>query len=91
MKEIFLNHRNDKGQSIVHLACKNNCQDIVEKFLKKGVGFDCRDNDNKTPLELAIENNHSSIIEILQPKESPRTSPSIAGTNPRSSSPRQIS
>ena len=43
----------DKGNSLLHLACLANEPNIVEALINHGADIDCLDGSNNTPLHIA--------------------------------------
>ena len=60
MKEVLkagyrnLEARNQEGQTAVHLACKVNRNDILEKLIASKANVNCRDSEGNTPLHVRI-------------------------------------
>lgn len=55
MKKVFLDFKDENGQSIVHIACANGLKDLVSLFERKGLDFEIQDNKGKTAKNLADE------------------------------------
>ena len=51
----FINQVDENGTTALHLAAKNGEECCVVQLLNKGVRKDLTDNNNRTPLDLAIE------------------------------------
>lgn len=51
-----LNAKNERNQTLLHLAAKNMKQETVEYLLSNGCDEKTRDNDGRTPFELALIN-----------------------------------
>lgn len=49
-----LEAKNQEGQTAVHLACKVNRNDILEKLILSGANVNCRDSEGNTPLHVGI-------------------------------------
>ena len=58
-KEIY-------GETGLHLAARDGNFGFVRMFIGLGANPDARTSEGKTPLDLAIENNHTDIIEFLE-------------------------
>ena len=49
----------------LHVACFYGSQKVARFLLEKGVIFNSRDRDDKTPLNLAEDNGHSNLAKVL--------------------------
>jgi cytohesin len=63
------NIRDNKDRTPLHIAAwyaasKN--PKIVELLLSKGADINAKDNNSKTALSYAMENGHTSIVELLR-------------------------
>ncbi len=52
MKEVFLNFKDENGQTIVHIANAKNLTDLINLFDKKCPDFNAQDKNGKTPKDL---------------------------------------
>jgi ankyrin repeat protein len=50
-----------EGMNVLHLAAGTGQKDVVKMLLEKGIGIE-PDNFRRTPLMLAIRNNHNDIF-----------------------------
>ena len=50
-----------EGMNVLHLAAATGQKDVVKMLLEKGIGIE-PDNFRRTPLMLAIRNNHNDIF-----------------------------
>ena len=41
---------------------------VVKKLLVRGADRDKKNLDNKTPIDIAIENNYKNILKMMEPK-----------------------
>lgn len=61
-----LNHANVNGETALHLACKKNCEKIVDKLLKMGANPNQTTNDTKqTPLHYCVFNNAKDCVRVF--------------------------
>jgi ankyrin repeat protein len=66
--ETFLTSKNKQGKTFFQIACSKGYHNIVEYFLKDlkmHFFLEHQDNEMNTPLHLASENGHLSIVNIL--------------------------
>lgn len=63
----LLNHQyKDTGDTIVHIAIKNNHHDIVQRLLDKKPKLLTKDNEGKTPYALAVQFNFApDLVQLL--------------------------
>mmetsp|Transcript_20576 Transcript_20576/g.28870 ORF Transcript_20576/g.28870 Transcript_20576/m.28870 type:complete len:123 (+) Transcript_20576:117-485(+) len=68
----FINH-NDNGKNILHKACEKGHKEAVCFILNlkcKAQLINQRDNSQQLPIDYAVKNQHSQIVNILQNPES---------------------
>ncbi|XP_053209790.1 rabankyrin-5-like [Panonychus citri] len=53
------------GQTPLHMACAWGLENVVQTLLEFGANVNIQDADGKTPLHIAIFNQHSTIISLL--------------------------
>ncbi|XP_015790666.1 rabankyrin-5-like [Tetranychus urticae] len=53
------------GQTPLHMACAWGLENVVQTLLEFGASVNIQDADGKTPLHIAIFNQHSTIISLL--------------------------
>lgn len=53
------------NEKIFMMSCKNNYEDIVNKFIKEKININCIDINGYTPLIYAAWNGHLNIVKIL--------------------------
>ena len=65
----IINIQNDLGNTPLHEAIlKSNCDiDIIKLLLTQPIMRELRNNNNETPLDIAIKNNNTELITLLQP------------------------
>jgi ankyrin repeat protein len=56
-----------EGITPLHLAAGHGNLELVKLILSKGANPSVKSKDGKTPLDLALENNHSEVCAILKP------------------------
>jgi ankyrin repeat protein len=56
----------ETGFTPLHLAAKEGHLKIAEVLIAKGAEVIAKSNDDKTPLDLANQNNHEDMIKLLQ-------------------------
>ncbi|MBA3603116.1 MAG: ankyrin repeat domain-containing protein [Parachlamydiaceae bacterium] len=61
----LVDHRNEAGESFLHLAVKYNLIDFTSALLKCGLNPNLSDNTGMTPITWAIEHNYLSICCLL--------------------------
>ncbi|XP_052739096.1 rabankyrin-5 isoform X3 [Bicyclus anynana] len=52
-------------QSPLHLCCTWGLTEVIQTLLEHGANINSKDAEGKTPLHIAIENQHSAIISLL--------------------------
>lgn len=55
----------ENKNTVLHLACESGNKHLIKKLLKKKPFLDIKNNQHKTPLNLALENNFFDILKIL--------------------------
>lgn len=55
----------DAVETVLHVAARGGHNKIVSSLLKKGADKDALDNQGDTPLRLAVENDHLTVVETL--------------------------
>ena len=65
LKEDNVNTKDKDGQSLLHIASKQNNIEEVAIFIKKGAKIDSLDANGKTPLLVALERRNLEIAEYL--------------------------
>ena len=60
------NKKNKSGKTALNAAAKNGDVDMVQALLTANTTVNTLDNNGNTPLDLAIQENHTAIIKILQ-------------------------
>ncbi len=68
LTEENVNTRDLEGQTLLHIAAKQNNIEEVAIFLKKGAEIDSLDANGKTPLLVALERRNIAIAEFLSGK-----------------------
>ena len=65
-KNINFEEKDNKENTLIHLAIEHNDLDLINFLIEKGVDVNTKNNEGKTPLHLAIEKNKSNeIIDFL--------------------------
>ena len=64
-KDIDHNIKNKEGRTPLHIACVYGNLNGVKQLIEQGAKVNAKDNCNKTPLSLAILNNHTGIVSAL--------------------------
>jgi hypothetical protein len=54
-EELNINHQNNVGDTGLHVVARNNNTEIAKMLLDQGADITILNNDNKTPLDLALE------------------------------------
>ncbi|MFZ8864548.1 MAG: ankyrin repeat domain-containing protein [Rickettsiales bacterium] len=54
------------------MAAEKGHTEIVKALIKAGADIKAVDNENKTPLQLAKENNHTDVVSALEEEEAAR-------------------
>ncbi|EKX50813.1 hypothetical protein GUITHDRAFT_66554, partial [Guillardia theta CCMP2712] len=54
-----------RGRTPLHFAAQHGCSRSAELLLKRHASPQIKGADGKTPLSLAIENNHNDIVSML--------------------------
>lgn len=62
---VNINEQNSNGWTPLHKAVNSEVRDFVRLLIEAGSAIDVKDNDGKTPLDLANEKHLTEIIEIL--------------------------
>jgi ankyrin repeat protein len=70
MKKLLLENEADVNAAL-HAAATEGDFSVVKELLKKGADCNVKDNDNQTPLDVAIANDHKDIVEMMQAKLNP--------------------
>ncbi|KAI0292992.1 hypothetical protein B0F90DRAFT_1822487 [Multifurca ochricompacta] len=60
-----VNARNEKGQTLLHVASQHGDLDVARRLLERGGDVNARNNQGKTPFEAASEKGHREIAELL--------------------------
>ena len=60
----YINYTNESGESLLILAARFSCNDLILFLINHGANVDVQNLDGQTPLSLAIENKMS--IEVIQ-------------------------
>ncbi|MEE3003737.1 MAG: ankyrin repeat domain-containing protein [Pseudomonadota bacterium] len=60
-----LNQLNSDGENIIHIISKQNKVAILKKLANRDINFEQKNNEKKTPLDLAKEYNHQEIVKLL--------------------------
>lgn len=60
-----LNKQNEKGNTLLHIACKLNNIQECEELLKKGAHPNLRNKKGQTPLFIACRRHNAKIVELL--------------------------
>lgn len=55
----------DNGQTILHFACRRGWLQVVKSAVSKGCNLNAKDFIGRTPLMVAVDNAHSSVVEYL--------------------------
>lgn len=63
---VKVNHKDDDGHTPLHLATIAGNTRIVRNLLLKGANRQDVDKKNKTPMDVAVENNHKTLIAMLK-------------------------
>ncbi len=64
----WINFRDNKGNSIMHIAVQKGNVDVLQLLLStKDMFIDMKNNEQKTPFVIAIENKNWDIVKILLP------------------------
>ena len=61
----YLYEKDHFKQTALHWAAKRGYKDVVEKILSKGKSTNLFDNNNRTPMYLAVMNGHHHILEVI--------------------------
>ncbi|XP_060806538.1 rabankyrin-5 isoform X1 [Amyelois transitella] len=54
-----------ESHSPLHLCCQWGLTDVIQTLLEHGANINSKDAEGKTPLHIAIENQHAAIISLL--------------------------
>ncbi|CAB0042013.1 unnamed protein product [Trichogramma brassicae] len=61
-----VNYTDEDDYTHFHIACENDCDDVVEKFLEHGVDPNCLEQPTgESPLHLALLNNSEQVFKLL--------------------------
>lgn len=61
-----LNHVNENGSAALHIAAQVGDKAAIQRLLQRGVARDLKDKNGRTPVDVAILNNHFSIAELIR-------------------------
>jgi len=61
----YVHTRNNKGQTLLHVACLNGHKENVVTLVEKGADINARDNDGQTPLHVACMRKHVDVVIYL--------------------------
>lgn len=64
-----INHANNKGRTVLHLACEEGHLDLAEALLARGADIHLASVDKDTPLHLACEHGRAAVVEFLLSKK----------------------
>lgn len=56
---------NNKGQTLLHLACKYNREEIAAFLIRRGFSIHKADEKNRCPVYTAVYNGHTELAEML--------------------------
>ncbi|MFW6002069.1 MAG: ankyrin repeat domain-containing protein [archaeon] len=68
IKEVNLNIKDKKNNTLLHIACIQGYDEIVQTLISKNVMSNILNNENKTPYDIALEKEFNKIIKILNRK-----------------------
>ena len=71
-KSSFINQRDNIGNTALHFACLNGLIEIVRILHRAGADMQIKNNNQESPLDLAIDQKHEAIIDFfksLQPNK----------------------
>eukprot|EP00056_Hartaetosiga_gracilis_P008171 m.116816 g.116816 ORF g.116816 m.116816 type:complete len:811 (-) comp12863_c0_seq2:104-2536(-) len=58
-----------RGDTCFHVACKNGSAEVVEFLLKQGANKNTRNSHGQTPCDIAKDQGHDCVINVLEGKE----------------------
>ncbi|MFW4370795.1 MAG: ankyrin repeat domain-containing protein [Spiroplasma sp. hy2] len=64
--DIDVNLSNERGLTALHYACENGHLIIVKLLLSNNANLNYQDDEGNDPLDLAEENNHKEIVNLLK-------------------------
>lgn len=64
-KKVSVNEKNNVGETLLHIACKNGSIEMMKFLIENGADLDAKDSSGKTPFDVAVENGHGQLIMIL--------------------------
>lgn len=62
----FINLKDAKGRTALHIASELGCSEIVQTLTKCGVMFDARDNYNMTPIRYSSDQETTNILSAVE-------------------------
>lgn len=63
---LDINARNKEGNTVLHILIKRNSTQTARLLLKKGADYNIANNDQVTPVQLAVENGKDDLLELMQ-------------------------
>ena len=63
---LDINARNKEGNTVLHILIKRNSTQTARLLLKKGADYNIANNDQVTPVQLAVENGKDDLLDLMQ-------------------------
>ena len=77
-----INTKDKDGQTLLHIAAKNNIIEAVTLLIKKGAKIDSLDSEGKTPLLVALERRNIEVATLLASNNADLFKKDIFGSSP---------
>ncbi|MGP1438290.1 MAG: ankyrin repeat domain-containing protein [Treponema sp.] len=82
LNEETVNTKNKDGQTLLHIAAKQNDLESVSILIKKGAKIDSTDSEGKTPLLVALERRNIEVASLLASNNADLFKKDIFGSSP---------